>query len=201
MSLIFIYDTETTGLVQSSLPPSHPTQPHLVQLGCLLVSDTGKEICSADLIIQPNGYTIPDGAAKVHGITTEIAKECGVPMATALSVFAQLRAKASEVVGFNQKFDETVLRTAFHRYGRQPSHPGPGKITCCMELATPIMKLPPTARMVAAGFDKYKPPNLQEAYKHFVHPDGFDGAHSAVVDCRATAEVYFKIMEQSRTNV
>lgn len=197
--MIFIYDTETTGLQKKWLPAEHIDQPDLVQLGVLLISETGREVCSADLIVKPNGWTVPEGAARVHGITTEIAQECGVPLATVLSVWANLRAVASEVVAFNEEFDSFIMRTAFHRYGRKPSHLGPNKVTCAMKLASDIMKLPPTAKMVAAGFDKHKPPNLQEAYKHFINPKGFEGAHSAVVDCRATAEVLMEIRKQERT--
>lgn len=199
--MIFIYDTETTGLNQKHLPAGHPDQPYLVQLGCLLVSDTGREVCSADLIVRPQGWTVPEGAARIHGITTEIAAEVGVPVATALSVFAQLRQNAQEVVAFNEEFDSFIIRTAFARFGKNPSHRGPDKITCAMKLASDIMRLPPTARMRAAGFDKHKPPNLQEAYKHFVDSKGFDGAHSAVVDCRATAEVLLAIRKAETKEV
>ena len=196
--MILIWDTETTGLIKKWLPAGHPDQPYLVQLGCLLISDTGREVCSADLIVRPQGWAIPEGAARVHGITTEIATEVGVPLATVLSVFAQLRQNAQEVVAFNEEFDSFIMRTAFSRHGKNPSHSGPDKITCAMRLASDIMKLPPTAKMVAAGFDKHKPPNLQEAYKFFVNDKGFEGAHSAVVDCRATAEVLMEIRRRER---
>ena len=64
-----------------------------------------------------------------------------------------------------------------------------------MTMASDIMKLPPTAKMVAAGFLKNKPPNLTEAYKHFVDPAGFQGAHGALADARACALVHRAMME------
>lgn len=198
MSLIIVYDTETSGLTRTNLPAEHPEQPHLVQLGVLLLTDTGKEVCCADLIVKPNGYVIPDGAAKVHGITTGIAMECGVPLATVLSVFANLRAVAGEIVAYNDAFDDLVMRAAFHRHGRQPSHPGPDRRTCCMTLASPIVGLPPSDRMRAAGFTKNKPPNLKECYRFFFNRDFAGEAHSAIHDARAAAEIFFEIRRRER---
>lgn len=189
--MIFCYDTETTGLVDNRWPAEHNNQPHLVQLGCLLLADNGNEISCADLIIKPEGFEIPEEAARAHGITTAIALECGVPLATALSVFANLRKCANEVIAFNEAFDAAIMRTAFWRYGKQPSHPGPEKVTCVKELTTNLVNLPPTDRMKRAGFHKPKPPTLMEAYEFFFNAR-FTKAHSAVHDCRATAEVFFE---------
>lgn len=191
--MILVYDTETTGLTKTQLPAEHPEQPHLVQLGAILLTDSGREVASCDLIVRPNGYTIPDGAAKVHGVTTGIANEIGVPLATVLSVYAQLRANAQELVAYNDAFDDIVMRAAFHRHGRQPSHAGPDRRTCCMTLASPIVGLPPTDRMKAAGFTKNKPLNLKECYRFFFNRDFAGEAHSAIHDARAAAEILFEI--------
>jgi DNA polymerase-3 subunit epsilon len=187
--MIIYWDTETTGFVQPTLPPDHPTQPHLVQMGIVLCTDLGDEVASVDLTVRPEGYMIPEPAARTHGITTEIALQTGIPLANVMGIFAQMRALAHEAVAFNSKFDELVVAAAFARLGRQPSSPGPDKRTCCMELAAPIMELPPTARMKAAGFDKFKPPSLKEAHLFFLGYE-FQGAHSAVVDARATQRVH-----------
>lgn len=195
---ILFFDTETSGFVQKDFPPEHPGQPHLVQLGAILATSSGKEVTCVDLVIRPpKGFQIPDGAAKTHGITTELANAIGIPLASAMSVFLQLRANCSEIVAFNSDFDDLVMKAAIARLGVTPSHPGPGKLTCCMRAAEPVMKLPPTARMKATGYgDKFKAPNLQEAYKFFVDDKGFEGAHSALVDARATMQVYFAMKAQ-----
>lgn len=191
--MILVYDTETTGLPRTDLPAeAHDFQPHLVQLGVSFLTDTGKEVCSADLIVKPDGWSIPDGAAKVHGITTGIAKEVGIPLATVLSVFTQLRANASETVAYNLEFDDLILRAAISRIGRKPAHPGPEKNSCCKIMATPVLNLPPTAKMKAAGFTKPKPPTLMETYK-FLFNEEFEGAHSALVDARACARCFFEL--------
>jgi DNA polymerase-3 subunit epsilon len=197
--MILFVDTETTGLVNSQQPAEHESQPYLVQLGAILMTDVGSEVSSAELVIRPEGWNVPEGAARVHGITSGIANMIGVPLLTAMSVYTQLRANAEELVAYNLPFDETILAAAIHRTGRKPSHPGPKKQTCCMAMATPILALPPTARMKAAGFDKYKPPNLTEAYMFFFG-EKFSGAHSALADCRAAARIYFEIKRREKEN-
>lgn len=186
--MILVFDTETSGLTQPTLPADHPAQPHLVQLGAILATEDGREVCVVELIVRPDGWSIPEQAARVHGITTEVAHDVGVPLATVMSVFLNLRARASELVAFNMDFDELVMRAAVARLGKTPSHPGPDKRTCAMRMAAPIMELPPTARMIAAGFDKFKPPNLMEAHEFFVG-ERFAGSHSALADARACMRV------------
>lgn len=197
MTYLFCFDTETTGFIQKDRPASDPSQPHLVQLGCLLMTDTGQKVASVDLIIKPEGYTIPEQAAKVHGITTEIALAVGVPLMIAVAVFTNLRARASERIAHNIAFDDKVMGAAIHRTGRTPASPGPELRSCTMELATPILDLPPTAKMIAAGYNKPKPPTLGECYQYFFEKE-LIGAHSALVDCEACAEVYFEIRRRER---
>lgn len=198
MNYFLFWDTETTGLVNKTQVASHPSQPHLVQLGVLLTTDTGSEVAAASLIVKPDGWTIPEGAAKVHGITTEIALAVGVPLAVAVAVFTNLRSRASGIVAHNIDFDEKVMGAAIHRTGRQPSSPGPDARFCTMEMATPIVNLPPTTRMVATGFNKPKPAQLGECVRFFFNED-LAGAHDAMVDVRACARVFFEIRRRQAT--
>jgi DNA polymerase-3 subunit epsilon len=195
--MILFHDTETSGFINPNENETHSSQPHLVQLGLLLCDDDAKELATVELIVRPNGYNIPDGAAKVHGITTALATRAGVPLLVAVAAFTNLRALADRLVAHNLPFDDMVMRAAIHRTGKTPSSPGPMNRSCTMTMAGEIMNLPPTAKMKAAGFDKYKPPNLTEAHRHFTGED-FAGAHGALADCRACARVYFEILRNQK---
>jgi DNA polymerase III subunit epsilon len=191
-----VYDTETTGLPLFSEPSEDPRQPHIVQLAALLVDlDTRKTLSTLDLTIAPLGWEIPEDVVKIHGITTAHARSVGVPEPLAVQLFMELWSRADIRVGHNEQFDARIVRCALHRYPalteRAPLWKA-GRSECTQQMATPILKLPPTAKMVAAGFNKHKSANLREAYRHFFGVD-FTGAHSAIADAQACFEVYTAI--------
>lgn len=190
--MILVFDTETAGFVNDRLPYDHLTQPPLVQLGCVLVdSDNGAEWATLELIVKPDGYDIPTAASSVHGVTTKIAHAVGIPLSLAVAAYCNLRAKANLIVCYNKAFDIAIMEIAIARNGKKPSHPGPD-VECAMELVTPMCKMPPTPRMISAGRgDQFKNPKLIEAHE-FLFGAGFDGAHSALADARATMRVWFE---------
>lgn len=98
---------------------------------------------------------------------------------------------ADTVCAHNIKFDRGVIEAAIARhYGRVLPLRKP--LFCTMEAATPVVNLPPTERMRAAGFNKPKPPKLEECIRHFFNED-LDGAHDAMIDVAACRRVYFHL--------
>lgn len=194
--MMLFVDSETTGFVKPDLPPEHPMQPYLVQLGAIMTDDAGEELSSIDLVVAPVGYKIPEQASNVHGIDTEFANKIGLPLLSVMSAYVWMRARCHTVVAFNSDFDDLVLKAAIVRTGRKPTEPGPEQMTCCMRAAGPVINLPPTAKMLAAGFDKWKPPSLKEAYLYFFkrEPDG--RAHSALADARACKDIYLHMKKE-----
>jgi DNA polymerase III subunit epsilon len=188
--VILFFDTETTGLPVRG--GDLDQQPHLVQLAAVLMDDQGRERCSLSTLIKPEGWTIPAEAAAIHGITTEDAERFGVPLKAALSVFFGWSQAAAHRVAHNAAFDVGVMMNAAMRtWGKQPE-----KLPafCTMRAATPIVNLPPTGRMLAAGFNRPKAPKLEECIRHFFG-EALEGAHDALVDVRACARVFFKLCE------
>ena len=194
MNLKLFYDTETTGLPDFKAPSESAHQPHIVQLAALLVDmDTRETIQSMDVIIRPGGWTIPDEVAAVHGITTQHALDVGIPESMAVSMFMELWSGRNRVA-HNQQFDARIVRTALMRYVDTEAADiwKEGAAECTAIMATPICQLPPTAKMVRAGFNKFKTPNLGEAYRHFTGNE-LVNAHSAMADVLACRDVYFAI--------
>lgn len=194
MNLKFFYDTETTGLPDFKAPSESAHQPHIVQLAALLVDmDTRETIQSMDVIIRPGGWTIPDEVAAVHGITTQHALDVGIPESMAVSMFMELWSGRNRVA-HNQQFDARIVRIALMRYVDTEAADiwKEGAAECTAIMATPVCQLPPTAKMVRAGFNKFKTPNLGEAYRHFTGNE-LVNAHSAMADVMACRDVYFAI--------
>ncbi len=193
--MILFFDTETTGLYDDRLPSDHEAQPYIVQLAAQLCTDDNRAVAGFSFIINP-GVPIPTRASDVHGITDDVAGSLGCSTGFALTAFQHLYYRADVVVAHNIKFDRGVMETAIARkYGRLMPLRKP--LFCTMEAASPIVNLPPTERMVAAGFAKPKPPKLAECIKHFFGED-LDGAHDAMVDLTACRRVYFKIKSMEK---
>jgi DNA polymerase-3 subunit epsilon len=191
--MILFFDTETTGFVDERMPFDHECQPHLVQLAAQLCDDVGKVVSGFSFIVDPakDGASIPEKASAVHGITNEVAGRLGVARAFALTAFSHLYQRRDLFVAHNIKFDKAVIEIAIGR------HNGRAKdldrtAFCTMEAAAPIVNLPPTERMLAAGIRKPKAPKLEECVKHFFG-ETLDGAHDAMVDVEACRRVYFYI--------
>lgn len=192
MTVLF-FDTETTGFFQDRLPVDHPDQPYIVQLAAQLCHDDGEPVAGFSLIVDPGigEISIPARASEVHGITDEIAVQFGVSAVSALSMFTHLYQRADLVCAHNIKFDRGVIEAAISRHYRKVM-PLRKPLFCTMEAATPIINLPPTERMIAAGFNKPKPPKLEECIKHFFGED-FEDAHDAMADVIACRRVYLHL--------
>jgi DNA polymerase-3 subunit epsilon len=196
MRTALFYDSETSGLPLFNAPSEHPDQPHIVQLGAALVDlDSRKTLASIDLIIRPDGWTIPDDVAAIHGITTERAMDVGVSESMALGMLLELWERTEVRIGHNEAFDARIVRIAQHRFDEAHADEWKaGKAACTQILSTPILKLPPTEKMRAAGRFHHKSANLREAYQHFTGKP-LDGAHSAMVDVQACMTVYWAIQD------
>jgi DNA polymerase III subunit epsilon len=192
------YDTETTGLPLFHEPSEDPRQPHIVQIGAVLVDlDTRKQLASIDLTVRPHDWLIPDDVAKIHGITTEQALDVGVAELIALEAFTALWLRSDVRIGHNEQFDARIVRIGLHRFANEIHATNAeewraGRAECTQQLATPILKLPPTDKMRAVGRTHHKSANLREAYKHFYGSD-LQNAHSAMADAQACQYVYFAI--------
>jgi len=170
-------------------------QPDLVQLGCILADEgTFKERASLELIVKPEGYTIPKTATEIHGISTEDATRCGVRLSVAVAMFSNLCKLADTVCAHHLSFDERIMATAFHRASKPPMELPLNRI-CTVEKSGPILKIPPTAKMKAWGHgDKFKNPSLAECYDLFFGEELKD-AHSALADARACARVHAHVVK------
>lgn len=199
MNLALFYDTETTGLPDFKAPSESPHQPHIVQLGARLVDmDTADIISTLDVVIRPDGWEIPDEVSAIHGITTERAHLVGVSESLALGMLLDLWERADERIGHNESFDARIVRIAQHRFDDARIDAWKGAPARCTQImATPIMKLPPTERMLRAGFNKHKSANLSEAYEFFTGKK-LVNAHSALADVDACMAVFFAIRDCQR---
>ena len=197
MNLAIFYDTETTGLPLFNEPSEHPDQPHIVQLAaCLVDLDTRKTIAGIDLIVRPDGWTIPDDVAAIHGITTDHALAVGVSESMAVGMLMELHAAANYRVGHNEQFDARIVRIALMRHedAEQADAWKDAPAECAARMSTKPCAIPPTAKMIAANRRHHKRPNLGEAHEILCGAPLKD-AHSAMADVLGCMAVYFAIQD------
>lgn len=182
--MYLFFDTETTGLPNNWKAPVTDVNnwPRLVQLAYLLYDNDGNKISEGDYIIKPVGFTIPEIASKIHGITTEKAMEHGVPVLPVLQEFQSVIDKAKSLVAHNMSYDEKIMGAEFLRHDMANSIPSKRRI-CTMVSATDFCAI--------TGPYGYTWPGLSAL--HFkLFSTGFDGAHNAVADIDATARCFWE---------
>lgn len=195
MPLILAYDTETTGLPLFDQPSDDPRQPHIVEIAIGLFDEaTGAEVDRYHTIVRPDGWTIPDDVAAIHGITTERALAEGIDERDALFALLALWRRAEFRIAHNEGFDARIARIGAKRFFGEgvADEWKAGRAECTQRLATPILKLPPTEKMRAAKRFHHKSANLTECVRHFFDED-HAGAHGALPDMLACARVWFAI--------
>ena len=187
--MYLFFDTETTGVPKDYKAPVTDSQnwPRLVSFAWILANERGGIEEHQEAIIVPAGFTIPDQASQIHGITTEKAMKEGIPLAAALGRFIYLldATQIEAVVGHNIAFDEKIIRAEFHRLGRVDYLEKKERI-CTMIKSVQHCKLP------AKSGSGYKWPKLQELHKKLFNQE-FDGAHGAAADVLATARCFFEL--------
>lgn len=113
------FDLETTGV---DVETDRIVTATVVQVG------GGQPVAPADWLANP-GIDIPDAAAKVHGITTDHARDKGRPaaevVADVLAALGQVISAGVPVVAMNARFDLTMLDREAARYGLPPLPTGP----------------------------------------------------------------------------
>jgi len=184
LSLLF-FDTETTGVPRNYKAPASDLKnwPRLVQIAWLLVDEDGAEIESAEYIVKPEGFTIPADAAKIHGITTEMALRDGANISVVLAGIVSSLSKVSQLVAHNIDFDEKILGAELLRAGL-PNVVETKRRLCTMRSATDFCRLP--------GAYGFKWPKLDELHRKLFN-EPLSGAHRALVDVRACARCYFEL--------
>lgn len=181
------FDTETTGLPRNSKAPASDLRnwPRMVQVAWLVTDNAGRELRGEEHVITPTGFTIPSEAAKIHGITTELALRTGVPLAPVLESLRKDVIGASLLIAHNIAFDEKIVGAEFIRTGlANPIESKPRK--CTMLSSTKYCAIP--------GNYGHKWPKLQELYVK-LFGESFEGAHSALADVRACVRCYFKLQQ------
>lgn len=181
-------DTESTGLLNFQNLKNLEIQPHICQLGLELTDENEKVFAEINILIKPNGWTIPKAASDVHGITTEQCEKYGIDIKRALAIITGYALLNPIFLAHNKAYDLTLIDIEYQRLGKESPLKNLKQI-CTMEATTNLVKIPK-----ARG--GYKWAKLQEAYM-FCFGKNFDGAHDAMIDVRSCREIFFDLKRKN----
>ncbi len=183
--MYLVFDTETTGLPRSWRAPASDVHnwPRVVQVAWEAYDDRDQLMESHAFIIRPDGFTIPAGAEKVHGISTAHAEKHGVPIVQALEAFLVVLENTQVLVGHNISFDLNVVGAELHRVGKGSALQSKSHL-CTMRNSTTFCELP--------GQYGYKWPTLTELHSKLFGEDARE-THDAAADTATCSKCFFEL--------
>ncbi len=189
--MYIIFDTETTGLPKRWDAPITDTDnwPRCIQLAWQIHDEMGNLVEHQDFLIKPDGFDIPYDSEKIHGISTALAEEQGVPLEDALAKFNIALDKAKFVVGQNIGFDLNIMGCEFYRYGVDSKMASMPVLDTCTEVTADLLKIP------GGRGGRYKLPNLTELHSYLFGVP-FAEAHNATADVEATTRCFLELVRR-----
>jgi len=189
--MFLIFDTETTGLPRNWNAPlsDGDNWPRLVQLAWQLHDVSGTLLSRGNVIIKPEGFTIPFNATKIHGISTDRAMNEGVALIDVVSQFLGDLEKAKYAVGHNVSFDVSIVGAEMIRLGLDEELLTKFASIDSKDEATDFCAIP------GGKGGKFKWPTLTELHEKLFGV-AFKEAHDAAYDVDATAKCFFGLIKQ-----
>jgi DNA polymerase-3 subunit alpha len=186
--MFLIFDTETTGLPGNWNAPltDFANWPRVVQIAWQLHSVDGKLLSAQSLIVQPDGFTIPFNAEKVHGISTDRAMREGLPLSEVIERFLSDLELCDYIAGHNIEFDLNIMGCELLRKGLENTLSAKKSLDT-KDLSTDFCALP------GGRNGKFKWPTLTELHQKLFNAP-FAEAHDAAYDVDATAKCFFGLI-------
>ena len=189
--MYLIYDTETTGLPKRWNAPLTDSDnwPRCIQIAWQLHDEDGKLIEHQDYLVKPDGFNIPYDAEQIHGISTELAQQKGIPLVDVVEKFSEALSKTKFIVGQNLGFDNNIMGAEFHRLGIENPLPNYKVLDTCTEVTATMCQLP------GGRGGRFKLPTLSELHQYLFQKP-FSEAHNATADVEATTRCFLELIRR-----
>ena len=190
--MYLIFDTETTGLPKKWNAPITDVDnwPRCVQIAWQLHNEMGELVEHNDYLIQPDGFNIPYDAEQIHGISSQLAKNKGIPLDDVLGYFNEALNKAKFVVGQNVNFDLNIMGCEYHRMNVATELNNMPVLDTCSEDTALLCQIP------GGRYGKFKLPTLTELHQKLFN-EPFAEAHNATADVEATTRCFLELIRKN----
>lgn len=219
MKKFLLFDTETTGLFHTKDKPAqgikaarnpmtHPDDyPRIFQLAYVVMDEEGEVLEEFSEFIKPDGWVIPTGPGnefwEEHGYSTEECDRLGIPIREALDRFVSSLSTVDYMVAHNMDYDKPVILSEIARAGvPMPEGFVAPQSLCTMKTTIDFVQARHSKENIEKWpflADKWKFPKLEELHEK-LFSEGFDGAHDALVDVKATFRCLKKLREIGLVN-
>ena len=189
-------DTETTGLpINNNLPYTElDNWPHLVQVALIIEDDNYGILAKRNMILKPDGYSIPESSARIHGISNAQAVKEGEDRKHVIGFLDQVLGNSNIIIGHNVSFDLNVVKAEIIRVKgienalfTKKNH----NVVDTMKMGMNICKIPNLSFHTRMS-QPYKYPKLDELYYKLFNKH-FDNQHDAMADIQATHDCYYEL--------
>jgi DNA polymerase III epsilon subunit-like protein len=183
--MYLIIDCETTGLPRNWKAPITDIEnwPRVIQVAWAVYDGEQRHHESRSHLIRPDGFTIPEAAQRVHGISTARALTEGQTLKAVLDELSVAVGQSKVVVAHNIRFDESVISAEYLRLKMKPPFPGRKRV-CTMVESTEFCRI--------QGPYGYKWPTLSQLH-YELFKSGYEEAHDAGADVAACAKCFFEL--------
>ena len=194
-------DTETTGLpLNDNLPYTDlKNWPYLVQVALIIEDDNYGILAKRNIILKPDGYTIPESATKIHGISNERAVKNGEDRDKVISFLDLALYKSDIIIGHNVSFDLNVIKSEIIRIKGIENALFEKKkhiVIDTMKMGSNICKIPYLSFHTRLSMpNKY--PKLDELYYKLFNKH-FNNQHDAMADVQAAYDCYYELKRKSQ---
>ena len=192
-NLLMFIDTETTGLPKdyNGSLRDFGNWPRVIQAAWVLTTLSGDVVSKSNFDVFPDGFSIPQSATDVHGITNEEAEMYGHDLGEVLDHLSSDLTKSLFVIGHNIKYDSDVLAVEYLRKGQMNMMLGTHQL-CTMKSTVNFCRI--------SELHGYKWPSLEELhYKLF--ESSIENAHDALNDVMATKDCFFELITRGEMSL
>ncbi len=189
-------DTETTGLaINDNLPYTDwDNWPHLVQVALIIEDVNYGILAKRNMILKPDGYSIPESSSRIHGISNAQAIKEGEDRKQVIGFLDQVLGNSNIIIGHNVSFDLNVVKAEIIRVKgienalfSKKNH----NVVDTMKMGMNICKIPNLSFHTRMS-QPYKYPKLDELYYKLFNKH-FDNQHDAMADIQATYDCYYEL--------
>ena len=190
MSVVLVFDCETTGLLPKKRGDEYPS---ITQLSFVLYDTAEKDMLEIydEYVRLPPEVVLPPIVTEITGITRENLDKEGLDIRVVLEAFYKAVLKANRIVAHNMEFDFAVLlATAANVFTplEQELHKHSNRLLCTMKSGTELCKI---ERANSRG-PYYKYPTLAELHTHLF---GYvpQNLHDARIDVLCCLRCFLKM--------